>query len=171
MSSTAEASEEPEDSKNFPEPLRWILAKESVVGGHNNQKEAAEKYGLSYDALRKRCEREQWAIPERVLKAVTELSHNRILTKEKAENWSEKAELHKILAFEVANAALSKLKDAPLAINEWRDADIADKMARRAVGLDNDDSTKVNNTFNFAMLGDSADEIQEISVSGGSEAV
>jgi|SRR5882757_727875 len=177
MSSAVAASEEPEpeNPKSYPESLRWTLAREAVCNLGLSQREASERYGLSYDALRQRCSREAWPAPERVRKLVTELSqkrsHNTAIALNSAENWAEKGEMHKILAFQVANDALKEAAISPPEIKDWADLERVDKMARRAAGLDNDDSTKVNNTFNFAMLGDSADEIQEISVSGGSEAL
>jgi hypothetical protein len=162
MSSAAIASpEEPNDPKNYPENIRWALAKEAVCKGFCNQREASERYGLSYDALRKRCEREEWPIPERVLKAVTELSHNRQIARETAVNWSEKAELAKVLAFDIASAALQKAKDAPLPLKDWSDIEKADKMARRAAGLDNGEGANVSVGFNFSLLGDKAEDAIE----------
>jgi hypothetical protein len=161
----SEAIESPE----LTEEIRWALAKDACCSLGLNQREASEKYGLSYDALRKRCEREEWPLPERVSKAVTVLSHNRLLVEKQAETWLEKGEKHRSLAYKMAHSALQDAASCPPEVKDWSDVERIDKMARRAAGLDNGDSVNVNNQFNFAMLGGEMDESEVIPVSPQSQ--
>lgn len=148
------------------EEIKWALAKDSVCNLGLSQKEAAERYQLSYDALRQRCTREEWPIPERVQKLVTELSQkksqNAIIAQNQAETWLEKGERHKSVAFEMAHSALKDASSCPPEVKDWADIERIDKMARRAAGLDNGDAANVSQTFNFALLGDRSDDIIEL---------
>ena len=75
---------------------------------------------------------------------------NETITEMMAECWAEKCEKHRALAFEMANSALQRAAtDAPR-LEDWQDIERADKMARRAAGLDNDESApKVNVALNL----------------------
>jgi len=57
-------------------------------------------------------------------------------------------ELHRELAFRLANDALKALKKAPR-LDNWQDIERADKIARRAAGLESEDKTKVNVSLNL----------------------
>ena len=65
-----------------------------------------------------------------------------------AENWIRKGELHRELAFKLANDALKVLKKGPR-LENWRDIERADKIARRAAGLESEEATKVNVALNL----------------------
>jgi hypothetical protein len=52
------------------------------------------------------------------------------------ETWAEKAEAHRQKMFKLASDALDKASLPPP--KNWRDAETADKIARRASGLDDD---------------------------------
>jgi len=67
-----------------------------------------------------------------------------------AESWLQKGEEHRALAFRIAHDALKKLskKRVPLSA-DWQEVDKADKMARRAAGLDDGEKTKVNVELNL----------------------
>jgi hypothetical protein len=67
-----------------------------------------------------------------------------------AANWLQKGEKHRALTFRIAHDALKKLskKRVPLPA-DWAEIEKADKMARRAAGLDNDEATKVNVSLNL----------------------
>ena len=116
-----------------------------------NHREAAEKYGMSYDALRQRSLREEWPVPERVSKLVAEVSQNRVIAQKQAETLAEKGEIHRALAFKVAHKAMQEAEVAPPEIKDWADVERIDKMARRAAGLDNDES-KSSNSFNINLI-------------------
>lgn len=159
----SEAIESPE----LTEEIRWALAKDACCTLGLSQKEAATKYSLSYDALRQRCTREEWPLPEKVSKMVTELSHNRLLAQTQAETWADKGENHRALAYKMAHSALKDASSCPPEVKDWADVERIDKMARRAAGLDNGDAANVSQTFNFAMLGDRAEgDVIELPSSG-----
>lgn len=150
------ALEEPTEAISFqdlPEDVRWKLAQDAVCTQGMLQKDAAAKYALSYDALRQRCVRERWPLPEKVEKLVTQASHNALLAANRAENWSEKGELHRVLAFKVAQKAMESVSAAPPEVKDWSDVERIDKIARRAAGLDTAETT-VQANVSFQMLGE-----------------
>ena len=63
-------------------------------------------------------------------------------------NWAERGEIHRRLAFDVPTKALQLLQNdrgGLLALEQWSGIERADKMARRAAGLEtNEVSRKVN---------------------------
>lgn len=147
------------------EETRWILAKEAVCKLGLNQREAAEKYGLSYEALRKKCQREEWPIPVRVAQAVPIVSQNRIIALKEAETWLEKGERSRAMTWKLTEKHLSRLAERPDSappVESWSDVAQIVKLNRQAAGLDTSETT-VAQTFNFAMLGqDSPEPIIEI---------
>jgi hypothetical protein len=60
-----------------------------------------------------------------------------------SESWAEKGEKHRALTFRMAHNALLKASKQDLQIECWRDAALADRMARKAAGLDQD-TTSIN---------------------------
>lgn len=61
-----------------------------------------------------------------------------------------KGELHRALAYKIAHEALQSALSAGIpALTDWQDIERADKMARRASGLDSDDAPKVNVNLNL----------------------
>lgn len=71
-----------------------------------------------------------------------------ILVTELAENWIQRGELHRELAFRLANDALKALRKGPK-LDNWQDIERADKIARRAAGLESEEATKVNVSLNL----------------------
>jgi hypothetical protein len=61
-----------------------------------------------------------------------------------AENWLEKGETHRALAFQIAHKAMKEAEHEAPDIRHWQDLEMADKMARRAAGLESGDTSKVN---------------------------
>jgi hypothetical protein len=62
-----------------------------------------------------------------------------------AENWLEKGASHRALAFRIATKALQELEARGIPLPEdWHAIEKADKIARRAAGVENDNATKVN---------------------------
>ena len=119
--------------------------------------EVSERYGIKVDALRQRAKRGNWPTVDRVNIKANELAKERQalsvtsvmscpqksdITEVLADSWLERQENHRLLAFKLANGALNRVK-APK-IRGWRDIDTADKMARRAAGLDESQSQTIN---------------------------
>lgn len=68
-----------------------------------------------------------------------------------AASWAEKGERHRKMVFEKTTAMLEQATLAPP--KNWKDAEIVDKMARRAAGLDNLE-TQVNTIIGLGSLDD-----------------
>jgi hypothetical protein len=134
-----------------PEDLRWVLVQEAVCKLGFSQREAAQRYSLPYETVKKRCQREEWPIPAKVQAAVPILSRNREIALKEAESWLEKGENHRQEAFRLASEAVKRAGKAPPEINDWADLERADKMARRAAGLEQDVATQ-SNAFTFNLV-------------------
>lgn len=158
--------------QEYDEETRWILAKEAVCKLDISQRDAAEKYGLSYETLKKRCQREEWPILNRVKeqlgKIVPAVSLNREIAKQAAENWSEKAELARSNAWKLTNKPLEDMvsgrKMTP-EVESWSDVATIVKLNRQAAGLDTGEAT-VSNSFNFTMLGDKLEGKPVVEIQG-----
>lgn len=130
----------------------WDKIKLSCVAGMS-YKEAGAAYGVEEATVRQRSHREQWPVPERVSRVVTRVAENVVIAEKMAENWAEKGEIHRALAFKVAQKAMREAEIAPPEVKDWADVERIDKMARRAAGLDTEGVT-VNNSFSFGFLDD-----------------
>jgi hypothetical protein len=60
-----------------------------------------------------------------------------------AESWAEKGEKHRAIAFDIAHSALREAARKGLPIGSWRDADLADRTARRAAMLDSEEKCRI----------------------------
>jgi len=142
--------------------VNWEEIKQYMMLSGCSFEEAATKYSddqveVTHWAIRKRAERELWPIPSRVLKKMREMEMSKAVQNEQistatAEDWLQKGENHRALAFKVAKKAMETVSDAPPEVKDWSDVEKIDKMARRAAGLDNSE-TQINQQFNFGMLG------------------
>lgn len=101
----------------------WDRIRADVLAGRHSAESAARAYGMAPSTIRKRAKVEGW-------------SKSAVLEKrrEVAQSWAEKAEEHRAKIFEMATRALEKAQVPPP--KNWRDAETADRMARRAAGLD-----------------------------------
>jgi transposase len=137
--------------EEYDEKTRWILAREAVCRLGYSQREAADKFGLSYEALRKKCQREEWPVPSRVKEAVPIVSQNRAVAKLEAETWLERGEMHRGRMFALAERALKTVESLPPDVKDWSDVERLDKIARRAAGLDSGDE-KSSNSFTLNLI-------------------
>lgn len=109
-------------------------------------KEIAEQFKCPYGTVNARCARENWSAmrPDNFLhKAVKTAS-------EVAENvWSARGKAYRDMVYAKAQNALEKSAVAPP--KTWKDLEVADRIARRTIGLDNEQAQ--NNTIvNLAVL-------------------
>jgi len=106
----------------------WRLAREAVALGLTI-KEAAERYGLPYDAARKRAERQKWPTKARIVASVAPESREVV-----AASWAEQGEQHRRRIMGIVNRAL---EGAVLASPEnWADLERAARIGDRAAGLE-----------------------------------
>jgi hypothetical protein len=145
-------------------PETWQAVEKAVCAGMGYT-EAARRFGIhSPHTIMMRARRNKWPVPARIKQrtlalqqAVTRRAEayealrerNQEITETIAESWAEKGERHRAHAFEMATKALQKAANQDLPLHDWQDIDRADKIARRAAGLDNDKSAKVSVSLNL----------------------
>ena len=89
---------------------------------------AAETYGVTYEALRSRANREQWSRPEQ-LSTIAPIAAA-------AQSWQQKGEQHRTQIFAMTQRALSAISDTPPDLTNWADIERAARLADRAAGLE-----------------------------------
>jgi hypothetical protein len=113
--------------------------------------EASRAFGIRIpETILMRSKREHWPVPNRVEQRSRALQTNILATETLAVNWLEKAEQHRALAFQLAHDSLRAAAKKGLPIESWRDADLADRSARRNAGLD--DSEARNASIGMALI-------------------
>ena len=132
----------------------WVGARSAVESGVPMEKVAA-RFGIKFHTLRKKAQRQGWITPADVEKAMNQdepglsQSLSQASSKEArvallAETWAEKgAKLRRVMFKKAFNAVKASTVQSP---KNWRDLEIADKLARRAAGLDTADN-QVNLSF------------------------
>ena len=127
--------------------------------------EAARTFGINNaHAVIMKSRTQHWPIPSRVQERACQLQRqlqrqseaaqearngNDKAIEAVAETWAERGEMHRQLAFNLANGALRQAHREGLPVTSWRDAHAADAVARKACGLDHE-STAVN--INMALV-------------------
>ena len=145
----------------------WRSVEAAVCAGMGYT-EAAKRFGIrSPHAIIMRARRNRWPVPSRIkertralqlsVKARAEANEEQRDCNEKsiealAESWQERGEQHRIAAFRAAhNAFLKACLPAP---ETWRELELADRIARRAAGLDSQDGRDPQKmVLNIALLG------------------
>ena len=115
---------------------RLAAAREAVALGLT-LKEAAQKYDLSYDQVKKRASREQWPTPARMRALATAARHAAPVPAAPvavAESWEAKGEKLRGTLYDLASTALRSATPRPL--ERWEDIERAARIAERAAGLD-----------------------------------
>lgn len=108
-------------------PTTWAACREAYALG-DTLKHAAERLGLSYQAVKKRASRERWACPSKLPPAPVsgaELA---------AETWAKRGELHRLQVYELISAALAQA--VPDKLTSWADIERAARIGDRAVEAD-----------------------------------
>jgi hypothetical protein len=67
-----------------------------------------------------------------------------------AKSWAERGEAHRAVAFQLAHDSLKAAAKKGLPIESRRDADLADKTARRNAGLDDEERSQIE--VNLALV-------------------
>lgn len=109
----------------------WLAIEQAVSAGLGFP-EAEIKFGVKADTIRRRSARYKWVMPKHVAAVIR--AKNEIAVQKAAENWLEKGEQHRTDAFKIASESVKKFK--PKAPKNFRELEAADKIARRAAGLD-----------------------------------
>ena len=132
----------------------WLAIEKSVLAG-GGYSEVGRRFNVSAHAIMGRCRRHGWAVPSRIAERTQALqarskacesdrNGNEEVIEVVAQSWAESGERHRRLAFDLAHSELRKAAKAGLAIENWRSADLADRMARRSAGLDSEENARIN---------------------------
>jgi hypothetical protein len=151
----------------------WLAIEKAVVAGMGYS-EAARVFGIrSPHAVIMRSRRDKWPVPSRVEERARQLQDslrrrseaaeqrrdgNEITTETLAQSWAERGEQHRALTFNLAHSELKAAFKRGLLIEDWSAAEKADRMARRAAGLDSEEGTRIS--VGLAMIDQRLDSIQ-----------
>lgn len=122
----------------------WLPIEQACAAGLNFA-EAEKKFGVLSGTIRRRAARHKWILPKHVAIAVR--AKNEIAVQKAAENWLEKGENHRETAFKIASESVKKFR--PKAPKNFRELEAADKIARRAAGLDTGEGLTVQTLINL----------------------
>jgi hypothetical protein len=126
--------------------IDWNAARRAIELGASYEQVAAT-FGVGHATIRKRALRHGWLTPEKaheaVVSGITIKRHDpakatAMVTEALGMTWQQKGEAHRNLVFDIAHNAIKKAKmPAPV---KWAELDIADKLARKAAGLESGES-------------------------------
>jgi hypothetical protein len=170
------ASKRPRKKPRKPQQISeatWLAIEKAVVAGMGYS-EAARVFGIHCPhAIIMRSRRDKWPVPSRVEERARQLQDslqrrseaaeqrrdgNEITTETLAQSWAERGEQHRAVAFQLAHDSLKAAAKTGLPIESWRDADLADKTARRNAGLDDSKARKVS--IGMTLINQRLDSIQ-----------
>lgn len=117
--------------------INWREIELACVAGMS-YKEAEEKFGIKEGTVRKRALRYNWPTPARIATRTKELAlkggGGEGIIETVAATLMARGEKHREHVFTKASESVKKSKVKPP--RNWKDFEIADKVARRAAGLD-----------------------------------
>ena len=118
----------------------WLAVKTCYLAGMSTN-DIADKFGINRDTITTKTWKAGW---NKLRKLPDSQPVDKGLVEKVAEmleeDWKTKGSAHRRLVFEKANSAL---REANLpAPRTWKDAQIADSMARKAAGLEDAENTK-----------------------------
>lgn len=96
--------------------------------------EVCARYKLKYSAVYARSTRGKWKVISSVKKRANELQKREAELTTTASQWARRGDAHRNLVFNLSHRALAKAKLKPP--RTFKEAKIADEMARKACGLD-----------------------------------
>jgi hypothetical protein len=159
MPAVKKARKKPKQPQQIPEAT-WLAIEKAVVAGMGYS-EASRAFNVDVHAIMMRSSRNRWPVGSRIQKRVEALQEARYKARECykfyeeqrnsnaqaieviAQNWAEKGEQHRAVAFGLAHNALCEAASKGLPIESWRDADLADRTARRAAMLDSEEGSRI----------------------------
>lgn len=139
-----------------PLPIDWQPIRTAVAVGGLSYEEASKKFGVKANTINRRAQREGWTVTD-LEKA--EIAKVKELSASVRQSWAERGEEHRNKMFGIATRAIEAANlSAP---RNWRDMETADKIARRAAGLEDADA-QGRTIVNLALLGDGEPAIVEV---------
>ena len=151
-------------------PETWRAIETVIVAGGLGWTEAGRKFNVSPHAIMMKAKRHGWAVPSKIAERTRALqarykacesdrNGNEEVIQAVAQSWTERGEQHRALAFRLAHDSLKAAAKKGLPIESWRDADLADKSARRNAGLDSEEGTRIS--IGMALVNQRLDVIAE----------
>jgi hypothetical protein len=125
----------------MPVKIDWEPIDKDLVAGMSTA-DASYKYAVKQETIQKHINRTKLAVPSQALMRNIERRLNKVGEKAveaAVTNWLEKGEQHREAAFEIAHESVKMF--TPRAPKSFRELEAADKVARRAAGLDTSDTT------------------------------
>jgi hypothetical protein len=114
--------------------IAWCDVKNACESEGLTITEVCTRYKLKYPAVYARSSRGKWKFVSSIDKRAKELQKREAELATSATEWARRGDAHRNLMFNVAHGALAKAKlQSP---RSWKEAKLADEMARRACGLD-----------------------------------
>jgi hypothetical protein len=101
--------------------------------------EVCARYKLKYSAVYARGTRGRWKVISTIKKRAKELQKKEAELTTTASEWARRGDAHRDLVFNLAHRALAKAKLRPP--RTFKEAKVADDMARKACGLDDRDAS------------------------------
>lgn len=101
--------------------------------------EVCARYRLKYAAVYARATRGKWKVISSIKKRAKELQEREAELTTTAAEWARRGDVHRDLVFNLAHGALARAKLKPP--HTFKEAKIADEMARKACGLDDRDAS------------------------------
>ena len=139
-----------------PLPIDWQPIRIAVMTGGLSYEEAAKKFNVKANTIGQKAKREGWKVTDLER---AEVERAKALSNAVKESWAERGEQHRHRMFGIATKAIEASSLA--APKNWRDLETADKIARRAAGLEDADA-QGRTIVNLALLGDGEPAIVEM---------
>lgn len=139
-----------------PLPVDWQPIRIAVMTGGLSYEEASAKFGVKSNTIAQKAKREGWKVTDLER---AEVQRAIALSSAVKESWADRGEQHRHRMFGIATKAIEAANlSAP---RNWRDMETADKIARRAAGLEDADA-QGRTIVNLALLGDGEPAIVEV---------
>ena len=151
-------------------PETWKGVEAAICIGGLGYSECGRKFNVSPHAIIMKAKRHGWAVPSKIAERTKALqarykacesdrNGNEEVIQAVAQGWAERGEQHRLLAFQLAHNSLKRAAKRGLPIEDWRDADLADKTARRNAGLDSGEGTRIS--IGMALINDRLEVLAE----------
>jgi hypothetical protein len=157
-------------------PEIWKAIEAACVAGMGYS-EAARRFGISVHAIIMRSRRNKWPVGSRIERRAEALQEARYKSRDRyktyeqqrdcnaratealAESWVERGEQHRALTFNLAHSELIAASKRGLPIEDWSSAEKADRMARKACGLDSEEGARIS--IGMALINDRLEVLAE----------
>jgi len=133
-----------------------------------SMREAEKKYNVKYDTIKKHVKRHKIVVPSQQLQRTVQQQLNKavgIAVEKAIDKWVQRGETHREVAFEKAHESIKLFK--PKAPKSFRELEAADKVARRAAGLEVADTVQATLINVNEAIDSYADQPQEAEIIEG----